>query len=205
MIVDWWVGERCSDYCLIMLHTWDVFNDLCCSCYAYSLFLGRGAYNRIDESPICRRYPYEYEGGHIRGAINLYTMDAIHSHLLAGRQAAKPPPLTADAAERRHVLIFHCEFSSKRGPSMYRFLREQDRKLNKQTYPALIHPEVYLLEGGYKEFYEVFSATENRCEPCSYKPMNKEGHESDLKHFRAKSKSWAGDSRARGVSKRMFL
>ncbi|XP_037094798.1 M-phase inducer phosphatase-like [Pollicipes pollicipes] len=148
------------------------------------------------------RYPYEYEGGHIRGAVNLFTKDAIHSHLLANRHAAQPPPLAADTRARRHLIVFHCEFSSERGPSMYRFLREQDRKLNKATYPALLYPEVYLLDGGYKKFFEGHSAL---CEPRAYKPMNKEGHESDLKHFRAKSKSWAGDSRARGVSKRMVL
>ena len=61
---------------------------------------------------------------------------------------------------------------------------------------------MYLLEGGYKKFFESHLS---QCEPRTYKPMNKEGHEGDLKHFRAKSKSWAGDSRARGVSKRIFL
>ena len=37
---------------------------------------------------------------------------------------------------------------------MYRFLREQDRELNKDSYPKLNYPEVYVLEGGYKAFYE---------------------------------------------------
>ena len=35
----------------------------------------------------------------------------------------------------------------------YRFLRSQDREMNKDNYPALNFPEVYLLEGGYKAFY----------------------------------------------------
>ncbi|KAF0310529.1 M-phase inducer phosphatase [Amphibalanus amphitrite] len=128
--------------------------------------------------------------------------DGIHERLLANRRAL-PPPSEADqvADKKRHIVVFHCEFSSERGPSMYRFLREQDRKLNKATYPALLYPEIYLLEGGYKKFFERHL---EQCEPRTYKPMNKEGHESDLKHFRAKSKSWAGDCRARGVSKRIF-
>lgn len=36
----------------------------------------------------------------------------------------------------------------------YRFLREADRKANKENYPALNYPELYLLEGGYKAFHE---------------------------------------------------
>ena len=39
---------------------------------------------------------------------------------------------------------------------MYRFLREQDRELNKDNYPKLNYPEVYVMEGGYKAFYEKF-------------------------------------------------
>ena len=39
---------------------------------------------------------------------------------------------------------------------MYRFLREQDRELNKDSYPKLNYPEVYVMEGGYKAFYEKY-------------------------------------------------
>lgn len=35
-----------------------------------------------------------------------------------------------------------------------RFLRNKDRQLNKDKYPNLNHPEVYLLHGGYKAFYQ---------------------------------------------------
>ena len=31
------------------------------------------------------------------------------------------------------------------------------------------------------------------CEPKTYKPMLHKDHGDDLKHFRAKSKSWAGE------------
>ena len=34
-----------------------------------------------------------------------------------------------------------------------RFLRNEDRQLNKDSYPKLNYPEVYLLHGGYKDFY----------------------------------------------------
>ena len=37
---------------------------------------------------------------------------------------------------------------------MSRFIRDQDRELNKDCYPRLNYPELYILEGGYKAFYE---------------------------------------------------
>jgi hypothetical protein len=37
-----------------------------------------------------------------------------------------------------------------------RFLRNQDRQLNEHAYPKLFYPELYLLEGGYKSFYEIY-------------------------------------------------
>lgn len=58
--------------------------------------------------------------------------------------------------QKRVIVIFHCEFSSERGPSLLRFLRNQDRALNEEVYPNLHYPELYLLEGGYKSFYENF-------------------------------------------------
>ena len=54
------------------------------------------------------------------------------------------------------VIIFHCEFSQKRGPSMYQALRELDRRLHADLYPLLFFTEIYVLEGGYKLFYETY-------------------------------------------------
>ena len=122
------------------------------------------------------RYPYEYEGGHVRGAVNLYTKDSVKGLL--------DTPATT---EKRHILVFHCEFSSERGPKMYRHLRSEDRTLNAEHYPRLNYPEVYLLHGGYKAFYEAHS---DLCDPDAYKPMLHEDHAEDLRHFRVKSKSW---------------
>ncbi len=88
---------------------------------------------------------------------------------------------------KKTIMIFHCEFSSERGPGLLRFLRNQDRSLNANSYPNLYYPELYLLEGGYKSFYETFKAY---CDPQTYKPMHHSEHTHDLKHFRAKAKSW---------------
>jgi rhodanese-related sulfurtransferase len=139
--------------------------------------------DRIDQLTVIDcRYPYEFEGGHIKGAINLYTKQAIKDFIQN----------SATSSEKNHVLIFHCEFSSERGPKMYRHLRSLDRELNIDSYPKLNFPEIYLLEGGYKAFYE---SQINHCTPQSYTPMLQKDHSEDLRHFRVKSKSWAaGDN-----------
>ena len=122
------------------------------------------------------RYPYEYDGGHIRGAVNLYTKDQIQSYF-------SKPELTENSTTRT-VVVFHCEFSSKRGPKMFRFLRTYDRAIN--SYPKLNFPEMYILEGGYKAFYQLNS---NFCEPPSYKSMLDRAHAQDFTHFHKRSKS----------------
>lgn len=67
------------------------------------------------------RYPYEFEGGHIRSAINLYTQESILSEFLKNKPAQTEEPAAAGASStqgKRNILIFHCEFSSERGPSL---------------------------------------------------------------------------------------
>ncbi|XP_060604499.1 M-phase inducer phosphatase 1-like [Ruditapes philippinarum] len=145
-----------------------------------------GVYGRsVDKVTIIDcRYPYEFEGGHIKGAVNLYTKESIKQFL----------QITVTAPTINHVLVFHCEFSSERGPKMYRHLRSLDRDLNKDNYPRLDFPEIYLLEGGYKAF---FNAHKEQCFPQTYKPMMHKEHREDLRHFRVKSKSWSADDRSR--------
>jgi hypothetical protein len=130
------------------------------------------------------RYPYEYEGGHIEGAENGYFKDKILEKLFQA-------PLQCENGKRL-VLIFHCEFSSERGPRLMREVRERDRLLNKDIYPHLNYPEMYLLEGGYKAFFELFN---EKCEPRFYLPMLHENHRNDLKFFRKKSKTWELETR----------
>lgn len=132
------------------------------------------------------RYPYEYEGGHIQDAENLYTKEQVFEKFLSSDKLKKMTT-KANLNGKRAVIIFHCEFSSERGPGMLRFLRNQDRTLNKDSYPNLFYPELYLLEGGYKAFYE---QNKDQCEPRTYKPMLHADHVYDLKHFRAKTKTW---------------
>ena len=114
-------------------------------------------------------------------------------------------PLISVQGSQSKVIIFHCEFSSERGPKMLRFLRQQDRSMNKDSYPALHFPEVYILEGGYKAFWEHYNEKNQTtlCQPEGYKLMLDEDHSEDLKFFRKKSKSFTGgDCGAQGVRSR---
>jgi M-phase inducer phosphatase len=61
------------------------------------------------------RYPYEFEGGHIRGALNLWTQEQIIEELVSKK--IETPSVAADG-QKRNILIFHCEFSSERGPKL---------------------------------------------------------------------------------------
>ncbi|XP_053575232.1 M-phase inducer phosphatase 1-B-like [Bombina bombina] len=127
------------------------------------------------------RYPYEYEGGHIRGALNLDKQEEVLDYFLK-------TPLVPSVVQKRIILIFHCEFSSERGPKMCRFLREEDRARNE--YPSLHYPELYLLKGGYKEFFPEYKEL---CEPQGYCPMHHQDFREELLKCRTKCKSWVGE------------
>jgi hypothetical protein len=49
-------------------------------------------------------------------------------------------------------IIFYCEFSSERGPRMFRHIRNLDRRMHLASYPALAVPHMYVLAGGFKAF-----------------------------------------------------
>ncbi|XP_061092383.1 M-phase inducer phosphatase 1-B-like [Conger conger] len=131
------------------------------------------------------RYPYEFQGGHIQGALNLPNTDEAVAHLLSQKLQARCP-------EKRLVLVLHCEFSSERAPRTCRLLRRQDRSVNE--YPALHYPEVYVLKGGYRDFYHLYKS---QCEPQAYCPMHHEDHREELLRFRTSSRASAEDRRRR--------
>ncbi len=105
--------------------------------------------------------------------------------------------------KERVCIIFHCEFSSHRGPTLYvmslstiqwyrercliltiihrcQFLRSWDRKIHELCYPELYYPELYVLEGGYKKFFETPDALEF-CDPPRYLPMKDKRFISEMK------------------------
>ncbi|KAJ2494809.1 m-phase inducer phosphatase, partial [Coemansia sp. RSA 2052] len=84
-----------------------------------SQLLTGGRYSNLYDEKIvvdCR-FPYEYEGGHIAGAVNAPTMDVLEKLLL-------DRPRT----DRRVVVVLHCEYSLQRAPSMASHLRRRDRE-----------------------------------------------------------------------------
>ncbi|XP_046851682.1 M-phase inducer phosphatase 1-like [Xenia sp. Carnegie-2017] len=136
-------------------------------------------YEEIDQFFIVDcRYPYEYDGGHIKTALNFHKKEEIYDFFL------KKPKCVEN---KRTILIFHCEFSSKRAPTLYRYLRNKDRDSHTHCYPKLFYPEIYVIQGGYKAFYE---NCKGYCEPQSYRPMADENFTQEYKRFSKRSKSW---------------
>lgn len=133
------------------------------------------------------RFGYEFEGGHIEGAINLSTMEKVKRHFLqpelessldesypSTSKRSLPPRSQSGKADlhgntRKKVLIFHCEFSLKRAPSSALALRQADRALA-HDYPNCHFPEVYVLQGGYSGFFNRFNG--KGCEPNAYVMMD---------------------------------
>ncbi|KAF5331106.1 hypothetical protein D9619_006032 [Psilocybe cf. subviscida] len=145
------------------------------------------------------RFDYEYIGGHIPGAVNVNTTQAIEE-LLLGPSLTKPRPSVSGDNARKTVLVFHCEFSAKRAPTFAKHLRAKDRAMNNHMYPKIHYPEVYILEGGYCQYFKTSGA---RCQPPAYVTMDDPNHATsrreDLDQFRkakfGRHKSYAyGDS-----------
>ena len=125
------------------------------------------------------RFEYEYEGGHIEGAINVNDKDRLANQLFESSSSEKT------------LLIFHCEYSAHRAPIMYvrpavdsglllnsyraKYLRHKDRACNAHQYPKLTYPEVYILDGGYSSF---FVDHKFRCYPQNYVEMADKEHTS---------------------------
>lgn len=110
------------------------------------------------------RFEYEYEGGHINGAVNINSKDQLQNELLTNINNIE----NLDPS-RKTVIIFHCEYSAHRGPRMAMHLRNLDRLLNVNRYPYLYYPDIFILSGGYSHFFNSYFA---RCYPQHYVEMN---------------------------------
>jgi len=136
--------------------------ELNCLCTETVAKLVNGDYNHLYDRIIfvdCR-FEYEFRGGHIKGAFNFPKEDDVDKYFIKDN--------TLQMAGDKLCIVFHCEFSSHRGPKSYKRVRANDRKLNEPNYPDLFYPEMYLLEGGYKQFYKDFPEL---CEPQGYVEM----------------------------------
>lgn len=103
-----------------------------------------------DCAVIDARFKYEYDGGHIGNALNINNEIDILKRVKGSK-----------------IIVFYCEFSSVRGPGLAKRLRNRDRLENE--YPKLNYPEIYVLEGGYKNFYKSFP---QYCTPVNYIQMH---------------------------------
>ncbi|KAL1960085.1 hypothetical protein VTO42DRAFT_257 [Malbranchea cinnamomea] len=107
------------------------------------------------------RFEYEYEGGHIDGALNYTDKESLAAKLFD--EGPKP----------NSVLIFHCEYSAHRAPIMAKYIRHRDRAVNVDEYPKLTYPEMYILHGGYSAF---FGQYRSMCKPQNYVEMTAKEH-----------------------------
>lgn len=169
----------------------------------------KGDFNNVieDYTIVDCRFGYEYEGGHIPKAINLSSVEAVKGHFLTSSSPRLPPRSQSGKPDdfgnlRKRILIFHCEFSMKRAPTMALSLRQADRSLA-SDYPNCHYPEVYIMEGGYSRWFKTFSSL---CEPRQYVEMDDprflKRREEELNGFRRqfnRHKSFAyGDGAAAG-------
>lgn len=118
-----------------------------------------GKFNQLYEKLVvvdCR-FEYEYLGGHIDGAVNFNDKEKLATQLFEVEPTSKA------------LLIFHCEYSAHRAPLMAKFIRNKDRSINAERYPALTYPEAYILDGGYSSFFKDHSS---RCFPQNYVEMD---------------------------------
>ncbi|KAJ6630658.1 hypothetical protein B0H10DRAFT_1774486 [Mycena sp. CBHHK59/15] len=124
--------------------------------------------DKADYHVIDCRFDYEFNGGHIRGAVNINTTSAVEEFLLR-ISLKKPKPSVSGDPARKTILVFHCEFSVKRAPTFAKHLRAKDRALNNHVYPKIHYPELYILEGGYSKYFTISSS---RCHPQAYVTMD---------------------------------
>ncbi|KAF4989701.1 hypothetical protein FDECE_14616 [Fusarium decemcellulare] len=139
-------------------------------------------YEHFDQKMVIDcRFEYEYDGGHIDGAVNYNDKDLLTSQLFK-------TPMSG-----RTLLIFHCEYSAHRAPLMARHVRSEDRTVNAEQYPKLTYPEVYILDGGYSGF---FAEHRGRCYPQEYVEMSDEAHQRTCEREMGRLKSRKGLGRA---------
>lgn len=96
------------------------------------------------------RSPYEFNGGHIKGAINMPSKEHALDFFFGEQERID------HLMKTQTILILHCEFSERRAPQTYSILRGVDREINHAHYPCLFYPEIYVLQGGYKHYWGNF-------------------------------------------------
>jgi M-phase inducer tyrosine phosphatase len=119
------------------------------------------------------RFEYEYNGGHIDSAVNFNDKLQLADQLFASTPSGST------------LLVLHCEYSAHRAPLTAKHIRNHDRNVNAYRYPQLTYPEMYILDGGYSEFYKHHKS---KCYPQEYIAMDDRRHEQACERGMAKVK-----------------
>lgn len=102
------------------------------------------------------RWPYEFQAGHIKGAINIYKQKGLLEYFFS------------ESSKIHHDthIIFHCEYSKMRSLAMYKVFTSHDfnntcssRRLGRS------YSHVFVMDGGYNLFFQLFPSS---CEPREY-------------------------------------
>ncbi|EGT51532.1 CBN-CDC-25.2 protein [Caenorhabditis brenneri] len=120
------------------------------------------------------RYPYEFNGGHIKHAINFYNRESVNTLFFDENKTPK----------HQKIPIFYCEYSQKRGPKMANALRVFDRSTNESAWPHCSFAEIYVLDKGYRNFFNTTRIhNEILCIPNAFIGMDHEDFAKELKSF----------------------
>ncbi|CAM1503441.1 Fc.00g082170.m01.CDS01 [Cosmosporella sp. VM-42] len=143
-----------------------------------------GSYGPPSESCIiidCR-FNYEYNAGHIDGAVNFADGRCLDHWLFR------------DPFPGGRALIFYCEYSIVRGPTLASYVRSRDRDRNMESYPKLTFPDIYVLEGGFSGFFGQYP---DQCKPRGYVSMSDPAHQEACRRGMAELRQHQPGSRNR--------
>lgn len=114
---------------------------------------------------IDNRFPFEYQGGHIKDAINLWNRVECAEYFVNRRYCSQDI-----------VYVFHCEFSSQRAPSMFSLIRTLHVAMSRKD-SQFVPPNLFVLEKGYKN---VFNQCGHLCDTHTYTQMHHSDFASEL-------------------------
>jgi len=121
------------------------------------------------------RYDYEFRGGHIKGAVNICERKTIELFFIANchSHATHATSTAAPSLPQKVAIIFHCEYSQRRAPCAWKFIRQLDRELaTKHNHWTLCMPDIYVMEGGFKKFVDT-SGHDDLMRTCEGNAPNK--------------------------------
>ncbi|CAD8126018.1 unnamed protein product [Paramecium sonneborni] len=133
------------------------------------------------------RYLYEFQGGHIKGAIHMNHSMSLFEELFSV------------ANKTNKIIVLYCEYSVKRSLERYFEIRKLDRNTNQ--YPQLTYNNLYLLSQGYSEFYKNFPQMCNGC----YIQMNDTQYKSQMQQELQERSIIKQKSRQQQLQKKLFI